>query len=539
MEVLNLIQGSAEWRQSRLEHFTASEAPAMMGVSKYMSREDLLKLKKTGIEKEFNEYTLKLFAKGHATEALARPIVEEFIGDELYPVTGRLFVEGLPLLASFDGLTMMFDIGFEHKLWNEKVVTQIKARSLDPMYYWQLEQQLLISKAEKIVFTTSDGTADNMERMEYYPVKGRAEQLIAGWQQFAVDLEGYECADVVEKVIAEPTLGLPAVSIKVDGTIALIDNLDIFGEALKEYISKINKKPETDQDFANLESAIKTLKTAEDALNSAENSALAQAESIDIMRKTVELYRSMARSNRLTTEKLVKNEKTARKLEIATNAENDRLKHQADLNNTLGGHYIEIRGDFNSAMKGKKTITSLQSAANDELARCKIMANELFITVGTNIKKIPTEYNFLFNDLAQIVLKQTDDFALLVDSRVNEHKQAEEAKLEVEREKIRLEEAVKAQKIIDDAEAAKVKIVDKSELSDVGFTEESQKPATPHSTGIKEDAKPIPRKERDANTDLVEAEVMASLLEHFGAQTAKKMTILLVTKSIKNVTINY
>jgi len=527
MEVLNLIQGSTEWKQARLEYFTASEAPAMMGVSKYMSREDLLKLKKTGIEKEFDEYTLKLFAKGHATEALARPIVEEFIGDELYPVTGRLFVEGLPLLASFDGLTMMFDIGFEHKLWNEKIVAQIKAKMLDPMYYWQLEQQLLISKAKKIVFTTSDGTADKMERLEYYPVPGRAEQLIAGWQQFAIDLENYECADVIEKVVAEPVLGLPAVSIKVDGTIALIDNLDVFGAALKEYIANINKKPETDQDFANLESAIKTLKTAEDALNSAENSALAQAESIDVMRKTVELYRSIARSNRLTTEKLVKNEKTARKLEIATNAENDRLKHQADLNNTLGGHYIEIRGDFNSAMKGKKTITSLQSAANDELARCKIIANELFITVGTNLKKIPEEYNFLFNDLSLIVAKQTDDFALLVDSRINEHKQTEEEKLDAERKKIREEEEQKAR---DALKTPEVVIEEPVKTNAV----------TPNSTGIKEDSKPVSKIERDANTDLIEAEVTASLLDNgFGAQTAKKMTKLLVTNSIRHVTINY
>jgi len=95
-----------------MKHFTASGAPAMMNASRYMSRDDLLKLKKTGIEKEHSEFTLNLFAKGHATEALARPIIEEIIGDELYPVTGRLIVEGLPLLASFDGLKMMFDIGF-------------------------------------------------------------------------------------------------------------------------------------------------------------------------------------------------------------------------------------------------------------------------------------------------------------------------------------------------------------------------------------------------------------------------------------------
>ena len=527
METLNLKQGSEEWKKARLEHFTASEAPIMMGASKYMSRDDLLKLKKTGIEKEHSEFTLNLFAEGHATEALARPIVEDFIGDELYPVTGRLFVEGLPLLASFDGLTMMFNIGFEHKLWNEKIVEQIKALTLDPMYYWQLEQQLLISKAEKIIFVTSDGTADKMKRMEYHPVPGFAERLIAGWQQFAIDLENYECADVIEKITAEPVLGLPAVSIKVDGTIALIDNLDVFGEALKEYISKINKEPKTDQDFANLESTVKTLKTAEEALTSSENGALAQAENIDTMRRTVELYRSMARSNRLTTEKLFTAEKAKRKLEIATNAENERLEHQDKLNKLLGGNYLDsIRGDFNSAMKGKKTITSLQSAANDELARCKIIANELFITIEANLKKIPEEYNFLFNDLSQIVEKPVDDFALLVDSRINEHKQAEEAKLEAERVRIREEEQVKAEKAAEEKTETKEPVKTNTVAS--------------RSPGVKDDAEPISKTEHDANTDLIEAEVTDSLLDNgFGAQTAKKLTKLLVANSIKHVTINY
>lgn len=44
-KVLNLSQGSEEWKQARLKHFCASEAPAVMGVSKYMTRTELLDLK--------------------------------------------------------------------------------------------------------------------------------------------------------------------------------------------------------------------------------------------------------------------------------------------------------------------------------------------------------------------------------------------------------------------------------------------------------------------------------------------------------------
>ncbi len=527
MKTLNLIQGSDEWHAHRAENYNASEASAMMGKSKYMSRDQLIHQQVTGETKEIGEFLQKLFDKGHAAEAAIRPFVEKMIGEELYPVTGTDHIDGVPLSASFDGLTLLENIVFEHKLWNEKLAANMRDGIVELHYSYQIQQQLMISGAEKAIFVTSDGTPDNFEMIYVYPDKDIFSSLISGWKHFGDDMANYKPVVEAEKSIAEPVLGLPAVSIKVDGTIALIDNLDVFGEALKEYISKINKEPKTDQDFANLESTVKTLKTAEEALTSSENGALAQAESIDTMRRTVELYRSMARSNRLTTEKLVTAEKTKRKLEIATNAENERLEHQAKLNKSLGGNYLDsIRGDFNSAMKGKKTITSLQSAANDELARCKIIANELFLIIETNLKEIPEEYNFLFNDLSLIVAKQADDFKLLVDSRVNEHKQAEEEKLEAERVRIREEEQAKAEKAAEEKTEAKEPVKTNT--------------VAPHSSGIKDDAKPIQKEVRDANTDLVEAEVTASLLDNgFGAQTAKKLTKLLVTNSIKHVIINY
>ena len=48
------------------------------------------------------------------------------------------------------------------------------------------------------------------------------------------------------------------------------------------------------------------------------------------------------------------------------------------------------------------------------------------------------------------------------------------------------------------------------------------------------------RKARNANIDLIEAEVTASLLDNgIGVKVSKKLTELIVTKSIRHVTINY
>ena len=68
MKILNWVQGSKEWIEGRKTHDTASEASAMMGDSKYMSRNDLLQQKKTGVSKPVNAATQRIFDLGHAYE---------------------------------------------------------------------------------------------------------------------------------------------------------------------------------------------------------------------------------------------------------------------------------------------------------------------------------------------------------------------------------------------------------------------------------------------------------------------------------------
>ena len=73
MQTVNLIQGSKEWHLHRANHFNASDAPAMMGVSKYKTRDQLLHEMATGLTQEVDANTQKLFDNGHKFEALARP----------------------------------------------------------------------------------------------------------------------------------------------------------------------------------------------------------------------------------------------------------------------------------------------------------------------------------------------------------------------------------------------------------------------------------------------------------------------------------
>ena len=88
-------QGSAEWHQFRATKFTASDAPAMLGLSKYKSRSQLLHEKATGLVEEVSEQMQRLFDKGHKAEADARPIIEKMIGQDLFPVTGMMLRENV------------------------------------------------------------------------------------------------------------------------------------------------------------------------------------------------------------------------------------------------------------------------------------------------------------------------------------------------------------------------------------------------------------------------------------------------------------
>lgn len=438
MQTLNgVLQGSPEWLTARSKHFCASEAAAMMGVSRYTTRTELLRQKATGLSEEVGAEKQRLFDRGHAAEAMARPIAEQIIGEELSPVVGVKDVEGLPLLASLDGMTFIGDVIWENKLPNVSLIEQVQRDQLESHYWAQLEHQLLVSGATRVLFTASDGTVGNTHHCWYTSQPERRQQIIDGWRQFQVDLADWKPAEPKPApVVAAVQETLPAVSVKVNGALAIVSNLPDFGQALREYIAKIPEKPSTDQEFADTEAACKALKRAEDALEAAENNALAQLADVDTMRRLVADFKALARNTRLQREKLVAQRKDQIREEIVMEGRRALNDHLASLNTRLGKPWMPtITADFAGAVKGKRTIDSLRDAANTTLAQAKIQANEIADRIQLNLNTLrdqASEHGFLFADASTIVQKAPEDFALLVKARIAEHQQAEAARLERE-----------------------------------------------------------------------------------------------------------
>lgn len=448
MQILSVIQGSDEWLAIRAKHHTASEAPAMMGCDPNVTRSELVSMKATGSEREFSDWAQKnILDRGHEVEALARPMAEAQIGEELYPAT--VTDDDNYLLASLDGMNMDGTILFEHKQWNAESAEQVAAGICPPKHFWQVQQALLITGAERVLLMISDGTPERCVSMWVTPDTSAHKALLAGWKQFAADLASYTPPEIIPAAVAAPQMALPAVAVTVTGNIAIRDNLTVFGDALTAYVERINRKPETDQDFADLEATVKALKTAEEALNAAESNALAQTGDLDALRRTVGQYRDLARTNRLMVEKLVKAEKENRRNAIMQAGINALRAHIDALNKRLGKPYMPDTqwASFPVAVKGLKTMASLQNAVDTELARAKIDASACADRIEINLNSLrdmAKDHAFLFADTPQLVIKANDDLVAVIKSRIAEHKAAEDKRLEAERERIRAEEEAKA-----------------------------------------------------------------------------------------------
>lgn len=458
MKLHNLVQGSPEWKAYRAAHFNASDAPAMMGCSPYKSRAELLREMHTGVAADVDAGTQMRFDNGHRAEALARPLAEEFIGAELYPVTGS---DG-KLSASFDGLTLEEGEGFEHKALNnelrnafaqiEKILPEHRERTGCrelPIYHRiQMEQQLLISRARRILFMASQWTADG-ELVEeqhcwYYPDHDLRAGIVAGWQQFEKDLAAYKLPEAAAPAPAgKAPEALPALLIEVTGKVTA-SNLVEFKETALAAIRSVNRDLKTDQDFADAAKAVKWCSDIETRLEAAKQHALSQTASIDALFKAMDDIKAEARSTRLDLDKVITRRKTEVKEEAVVGARTALAAHYVALNAELAPAALSVPAvDFAGAIKGLRSFDSMQDALDTLLAKSKIDADTAARRVRTNqaaFKEQAAGFEFLFADLGQLVHKAPEDFDAAVRARIAEHKQAEAARQEQERARIRAEE---------------------------------------------------------------------------------------------------
>jgi len=438
MQVHNLVQGSDAWHEFRLNHFGASEAAAMLGLSKKTTRNELLKMKATGSAKEFSDYVQKnILDYGHEVEAMARPLIEATIDDvELYPVT----CSEEKLSASCDGLTMVGDIAFEHKQWSEVLADSVSDGVLPEDHWPQCQQILLITGAQKVIFTVSDGTAEKLVSMEVFPDQDKFEAIKAGWSQFEKDLASYEHKEVVEKPIADSIESFPVATIQARGELTL-SNLRVVLPKFDLFLSSQKTELVTDEDFANGEAVAKFSRETAVKLKLTAQSTIDQIATVSEAVRTLDHYAEKFNALGLALEKLVKSEKESRKNSIINESKVKWREHLDGIDAELKVVHLQIAPpDYLTAIKNKRTIESLQNAVDTALAQSIIQADALAKSYRANLawaNENASELNFLYaNDLSTIIGKSHVDFKNLIDSRIAAYKAQEEAKKQAEAQAI-------------------------------------------------------------------------------------------------------
>jgi predicted phage-related endonuclease len=451
----NLIQGSPEWDAFRLEHFGASEAAPMLGLSKNVTRTELLDAKKTGVAKQFSEFVQKrILDPGHEVEALARPIVEEMIGDELGPVTYSFGI----LSASCDGINFDETVGFEHKQWNEELAGLVSQGIVPDTHMPQCQQILLVTGAEKLIFVVSNGTREKMVWTWVKPSQEWFERIKAGWAQFAKDLETHEPKVIAEQPKPEIVIELPALYVHAKGEITT-SNMKEYGDALVQRLKEVRAIAlVTDQDFANAKGAAKLFREQVEKLKQAKEAMLSQTVSIGEAARMIDAWTKDLQATALQLEKDVEREDLAKKRAMIDAGSVDFTEHVAALEAEIKPIRLNIAmPNFAVEIKCKRNYASMQNAIDTALANAKVEADLIAQDIRSKLawcKDNADGYGFLFADLQQIIFKPADDFQLLITSRIEQHKKEEDARLEAERERIRKEEEAKV-KAAAEAEATK------------------------------------------------------------------------------------
>ena len=431
MRILDLAQGSDEWLEARLKYLCASEAPAMMGESKFMSRNQLLAIKKGWQSNPVGDFKQRLFDKGHENEDAARFHIEMELLTDMPPTVGLRTVDGLPLLSSFDGYGDSDPTIWEHKDWNEILSENVRNAVLEPLYYWQLEHQMLTADTKSVRFTVSDGTTERRVSMIYVSQPMRRAELIAGWKQFLVDLDNYEIEARAEIVAANDIETLPTIQYRVEGAM-VVSNIKDCVKAIRDRSTLENSRIlETEQDFADKDQLNKDTKKARDKLKNIVSAVQSEFVSYSEFADAAAEIDGILQKMQSHGEKQIKEHKSRKKQSIIDVAQKSLDDHISECEERIKPHKIRdilgglaIRPDFITAMKNKRTIDSWVNAADDAATSIKIDINNAMKNIEPNLSFFRSESagkEFLFSDIACILNQPSEAFSAIVMKRIADH----------------------------------------------------------------------------------------------------------------------
>lgn len=222
---------------------------------------------------------------------------------------------------------------------------------------------------------------------------------------------------------------MPLIEVKVSGVVSS-SNAGGFKDWLVNAISSINKNPETDQEFHELDSAAKLMKKIEDRAKAVKENALSQTADIGVLIATLDSISSIARDFRLQGEKIVKSKKEQIKASLIS-VKSEELKAYC---NSFGIEFLKLPSvDFAACIKGLSSISSIEEKLHSALQAAKSELNGAAENIKKNLGIIESNKH-LFPDFHFLANKPHGEFSEIAKKRIaDEAARIEAARIEAAR----------------------------------------------------------------------------------------------------------
>jgi putative phage-type endonuclease len=188
MKIIDVAQGSPEWLALRRKYATASEMAAILKVKgAYGSRKKLLESKSSGEEKQRDEYTTAMFARGHEIEAELRVWAEAKLGMKFEPCV--LLDEELGILASIDCVNFEHGVIIETKnSWAKGKLEMARNYEVWEPYRVQILAQMLVAKIDLAFMCMRDDVSGEIHLIAVEPDENTTCKIIEESAKFNNEL---------------------------------------------------------------------------------------------------------------------------------------------------------------------------------------------------------------------------------------------------------------------------------------------------------------------------------------------------------------